>query len=316
MNIAVLNECFLQTSHIARLKKLGRLVVYKKTRSEAEAIKRLANIDVAIIHCSLLPITATIIKNAPKLKYVSLASTGYDLVDIKTAKSLGIMVSNLPSYGTESVAEHAIGLMFAVERKIVRLHGMFRRRPFEINSIQDIVTSPHRSMNLRGKTLGIIGLGRIGSRVAEIALAIGMKVIANDCVPKSMPNVEMVSLRQLLKRSDIVTIHTPLDKTTHGLIGARELRLMKPHAVIINTARGKIIQERALFAALTRTIIAGAGIDTLDQRTKSNPLLTLDNVVFTPHSAWYSDESCENIANIVTANVEAFVHGKPVNVIT
>ncbi len=143
-----------------------------------------------------------------------------------------------------------------------------------------------------------------------------MKVIANDCVARSMPNVNMVSLRQLLKRSDIVTIHTPLDKTTHGLIGVRELRLMKPQAIIVNTARGKIIQERALLTALTRNIIAGAGIDTLGERTKSNHLLTLDNVVFTPHSAWYSDESCENIANIVTANVEAFIHGKPVNIIT
>lgn len=316
MNIAVLNECYLEKSHLARLNKLGKINLYKETWTEDLAIMRLKNVDAAIIHCSLLPITEKILKGANKLKYISLVSTGYDRIDLRTAKSLNIIASNLPTYGTESVAEHAIGLMFVVLRKIVQLDREFRKKPYEINFLSDNKSLPFRSMNLRGKTLGIIGTGKIGERVAQIANAIGMNILGYDRFPRDIPNVQMVPFKKILKDSDVISLHTPFDKTTKGIIGKKEFKLMKSNAIIINTARAGLINEDALYKALTSKIIAGVGLDTMENMNKENPLLKLTNVVFTPHSAWYSDESCKNIADIVTSNIEAYVKGRPINVIS
>ncbi|OGK12432.1 hypothetical protein A3C98_00470 [Candidatus Roizmanbacteria bacterium RIFCSPHIGHO2_02_FULL_37_15] len=316
MNIAVLNECFLQKKHLTKLRKLGKVRVYPTTKSEKEAIDRLKNADVAIIHCSLLPITANILKHANRLKYVSLASTGFDLVDLKAAKASKITISNLPTYGTEAVSELAFALIFALVRKVTVLDRLMRRKPFEINSIKDLITSPYVGFNLVEKTLGIIGLGRIGSRVAEIAKAIGMNVIAYDILPRKMAGVRMVKFENVLKDSDIVTLHTPLTSETLDLIGEKQLKIMKPQAFLINTARGKLVNTKALYKALKNKIISGAGIDVLAEIDKSNPLLTLDNVIITPHSAWYTKESFENIADTVVANIEAYIKGKPINVIT
>src|SRR3990167_1820399 len=297
MNISVLNECFLQEKHLKRLRKLGKLSVYSATRSDKEAIERLNDIHVAIIHCSLLPITANILKHAKSLRYISLASTGYDLLDLRAARSCKIIVSNLPSYGTEAVAEQTFALMLAVVRKVVALDSIVRKKPFEINSIKNLTTSPYIGFNLQGKTLGIIGLGRIGSRVAEIAYAMGMNVIAYDIVPKSMKGVTMKSFREVLKNSDIVSLHPPLTKKTLNMIGEKQLIIMKPQAILINTARGKLIKTKALYMAIKNKVIAGAGIDVLAKNDNSNPLITLKNIVLTPHSAWYTRESFENIAN-------------------
>lgn len=316
MNITVLNECYLTKSHIARLTKLGRVTVYKETFSENDAIKRLQNTEAAIIHCSLLPITKKILESAKHLKYISLASTGYDPVDLITAKRLGITISNLPMYGTESVAEHAVGLMFSLYRHIPVLNILFRKKPYEINFLPEKKALPYKAITLHGKTLGIIGIGKIGARVAEIARTIGMNIVAYDPFPRPLPEVTLVPFTKLLSVSDIVTIHSPLNKATKGMMGAKEFGLMKKNAVFINTARGGLVDEKALYSALKNHQIAGAGLDVVVDLKKGNPLFTLPNVVFTPHSAWYSDSSCENIADTVTANIEAYVKGQPINVIS
>lgn len=316
MNIAVLNECFLQKEHLKRLRKLGKVTVYPATLSEKEAIARLKGIDVAIIHCSLLPITANILDQTDRLKYISLASTGFDLVDLKAAKANNVSVSNLPTYGTEAVAELTFALIFALVRKISLLDRLIRKKPFEINSIKDLTTSPYLGFNLTGKTLGIIGLGRIGSRVAEIAKAIGMNILANDILPRRIANVHMTTFAKVLKGSDIVTLHTPLTKKTLNMMGEKQLKMMKSQAFLINTARGKLIKTQALYKALKNRIIAAAGIDVLAEVEKSNPLLTLENIIITPHSAWYTKESFENIANTVVTNIEAYMKGKPINLVS
>ncbi len=315
MKIAILNECFLGGKHLDRLKKLGQVSVYIGTKTEKEAVKRLKDVDVAVIHCSLLPITQNILKNASKLRYISLASTGYDRVDLKAAKENNVIVSNLPTYGTQSVAEHTFALIFAVIRKVVELDYLIRKDPYEINSINDLITSPYVGFTLHGKTLGLIGVGRIGTRVAEIAQALGMKVLAYDIIPKKLKGVEMKSIKEILKESDIVSLHTPLTKKTNNLIGKKELKMMKTQAILINTARGGLIETQALYSALKNRTIAGAGIDVLKEVDKSNPLLKLKNIVFTPHSAWYTKESFENIANTVVENVEAYINGKPINIL-
>lgn len=316
MKIAVLNECFLEKNHITRLKQYGKVLVYKKTKNWLDAVKRLKDVEVAAIHCSLLPINSSLLTESKSLKYITLASTGYDRVDINAARSRNIIISNLPTYGTESVAEFTFALIFAVVRKVVALDRLFRKNPFEINSIDNLTRSPYVGETLRGMTLGIIGLGRIGRRVAEIGKAIGMKAVAYDIVLKAMKDVQMVSMNKLLQSSDIVTIHTPLTNKTEDMIDEKAFALMKPSAILINTARGKIVQTNALAKALHKKIIAGAGIDTVAELNSSNPLLTLENVVLTPHSGWYSRESFINIANSIVANIEAYAKGKPINVIT
>lgn len=315
MKIAILNECFLGRKHLDRLKKLGQISVYTGTKTEKEAIKRLKDVDVAVIHCSLLPITQNILKNSSKLRYISLASTGYDRVDLKAVKENNILVSNLPTYGTQSVAEHTFALIFAVIRKVVELDNLIRKNPYEINSINDLITSPYVGFTLHGKTLGLIGVGRIGARVAEIARALGMKVLAYDIIPKKLKEVEMKSFKEILKESDIVSLHTPLTQKTNNFIGKKELEMMKPQAILINTARGGLIETKALYNALKNKTIAGAGVDVLKEIDKSNPLLKLKNIVLTPHSAWYTKESFENIANTVVENVEAYINGKPINIL-
>lgn len=315
MNITVLHECYLGPSHIARLKKLGNVEVFSNTNTEKQAMLRLKNSHIAVIHCSLLPITKHMLESAHSLKYISLASTGFDAVDIETAKRLRIAVSNLSTYGTESVAEHTIALMLAIERHIVSLDRIYRSNPYEINFLPEKKAYSYKSSNLRGKTLGLIGTGKIGVRVSEIAHALGMRIIGYDKFPRSIPFIKQATFKKVLKESDIISLHTPLDATSKNMISTNEFASMKPNAVLINTARGGLVDEKALYMALKNHKVAGAALDTMVGINKKNPLLRLETVIFTPHAAWYSDESCGNIADTVVANIEAFLHGKPINVI-
>lgn len=315
MRIAVLNECFLKESHIERLKKLGEIAIYNDTDTEEKAIERLNDVEVAIADCFVSPLNKKVLSSAKNLKYISINSIGFDLVDLETAKESGILISNIPGYSSEAVAEHAVALMFAVVRNLVQMDKKVREKPYEIDPA-DKSQLPLLGFNLQGKTLGVIGLGSIGIRVAEIGNGIGMRVIAYNRSAKSIPNVEIVALDKLLSDSDVVSLHTPLNNESEGMIGIAQLKTMKKHAVLVNTARGKIVDTQALYNALKDGVIAGAGLDTLAEWDKSNPLLTLENTVITPHGAWYTKESFENLAEMVTSNVEAYVSGKPINLVT
>ena len=219
-------------------------------------------------------------------------------------------VANVPGYSTEAVAEHTFALMLAVIRRIpaadaaVR-HGQFATREGDSSF----------GFDLAGKTLGIVGLGRIGTRVAEIARGFGMKVLAWDRGTKIVDGVTQVALEQLLAQSDIVSLHLPLASDTENFLSAARLRLMKPTAVLINTARGKLVDEHALYEALRSGVIAGAGLDVLSEMDTSNPLLTLPNVVFSPHSAYNTRESSRTRGDFIVATVRAFVAGSPINVV-
>lgn len=314
MKIAVLNECFLNESHIERLKKLGEVAIYNDTDTEEKATARLNDVEVAIADCFVSPLNKKVLSSAKNLKYISINSIGFDLVDLEAAKEQGILISNIPGYSSEAVAEHAIALMFAVVRNLVQMDKKVREKPYEIDPA-DKSQLPLLGFNLQGKTLGVIGLGSIGRRVAEIGNGIGMRVIAFNRSTKTVSNIEMVTLDKLLRDSDVVSLHTPLNSESEGLIGKDQLKLMRNHSVLINTARGKIVDTQALYNALKDGVIAGAGIDTLAEWDKSNPLLSLENTVITPHGAWYTTESFENLAEMVTSNVEAFIDGEPTNLI-
>lgn len=314
MKIAVLNECFFNDKHLEKLKKLGDLTVFKDTKTAGQAIERLKGVDIAIVDCFIAPLDKEVLESTDSLKFLSINSTGYDLVDLNTATQKNIKVANVPGFSTDAVAEHAIALMLAVNRKIPLGDNRVRENPFEI----DPGNNSHREFlgfNVRGKTLGIIGLGKIGTRVAELGLGLGMKVIAHNRTWKQMDGVEMVSLEEVLSRSDVVSINLALSPELENLISEKELSMMKPSAILINTARGKHIKTTALYEALKSRRIAGAGIDALAEWDKNNPLLTLENVVLTPHSAFFTQESLENMADIIVSNVESFINGNPQNIV-
>lgn len=314
MKIVILSECFLTSVHLERLKKLAKVQTYLDTSTEKKAVERLRDADMAVIDCFITPTSKRVFDSAKRLRYVSLNSIGYDLFDLEAAKAKSIKVSNIPGYSVEAVAEHTIALIFTVIRKILLMDHEMRKRPYVIDPV-DISQRYLLGFDLKNKTLGIIGLGNIGQRVAELALCIGMKVIAYNRSPKSINGIKAVTLHELLKRSDVVSLHVPLNNESGGMIGEKELKLMKPHAVLINTARGKIVDEIALIKALKNKVIGGAGLDTLASLDASNPLLKMDNVVLTPHGAWYTRESFQNLAEMVVSNVESYVKGKPVNLI-
>lgn len=225
----------------------------------------------------------------------------------------GIKVANVPGFSTESVAEHAIALMFSVIRGIPLGNRLIREKPFQALGIES--DYPVQGLEVRGRTLGIIGLGSIGSRIAELGLGLGMKVVAYNRTPRQMQGVEMVNLDGLLETSDVVSLSTAFNSETENIIGTRELALMKPGAVLINAASGKLVDTQALYKALKEEMIFGAGLDLLAEWDQNNPLLGLDNIVLTPHTAWWTEEASRNFGDIIVTNIEAFIKGEPINLV-
>ncbi len=248
-------------------------------------------------------------KTGPKLKLVQLLSAGYDKADIAAARKSGVPISNNGGANSVAVSEHAILLMLAVSRQLVRQHASVSAGRWRGNSTP-------RVHELRGKTLGIVGLGTIGKKTARLAAAFGMELTYYDIArltedQEDALGVRFRLLRELLRTSDVVTLHTPLNASTRHLIGAEELALMKPSAILVNTARGPVIDEEALYTALTTDVISAAGLDVFDQEPpqEDNPLFGLDNVVLTAHLAGPTFES--NTARVRNAfdNVQRVARG-------
>jgi D-3-phosphoglycerate dehydrogenase len=315
MKIVILNESFLKEKHLAKLRQLGEVIVYTDTEDEPTAIERLKDIDVAVADCWLTPLKEAVLGQAPTLKYVTLNSTGYDQVDLEAAKKHGIAIANVPGFSTEGVAEHAIALLFAVIRRIPRADAAMREQPFQVDPA-DAANMAYLGTDLRGKTMGIIGLGQIGTRVAELAQGLGMSVIAYNRTPRSVAGVTMATLDDLLAQSDVISLNTALGEELVHLIDHDALQKMKPSTYLINTARGGLVDDRALAEALQDGTIAGAGLDVINDWGKDNPLLSLDNVVLTPHIAYLTDESLANMANIIVENIEGFAKGEKPNVVS
>lgn len=248
-------------------------------------------------------------KTGPNLKLVQLLSAGYDKADISAARKSGVPISNNGGANSVAVSEHAILLMLAVSRQLVRQHTSVTAGRWRGNSTP-------RVHELRGKTLGIVGLGTIGKKTARLAAAFGMQITYYDIArltedQEDALGVRFRLLRELLRTSDVVTLHTPLNASTHHLIGAEELALMKPSAILVNTARGPVIDEEALHTALTTEVISAAGLDVFDQEPppEDNPLFGLDNVILTAHLAGPTFES--NTARVRNAfdNVQRVARG-------
>jgi len=281
-----------------------------RVEDNAALIERAKGADVLML--TNLPLAGEVIRSNPNLKMISVAFTGVDHVDTAACQELGVTVCNASGYSTDSVAELAFGFMFALLRKMVPCDTVTREGKTRAGLIGN---------ELSGKTLGIVGTGAIGLRVAEIGKAFGCRLLAYSRTEKEEAKqlgVSYVSLEQLLAESDVVTLHTPLTDQTKGLLNAERIALMKPTSILINCARGPIVDSQALAAALSDGRIAGAGIGVFEMEPPipaDHPLLNAKNVVVAPHVAFATAEAIYKRAVIVFDNISAWLAGKPVNVV-
>jgi D-3-phosphoglycerate dehydrogenase len=254
--------------------------------------------------------TAEVLKACAAMKHLAVWGTGTDNIDLSAAKGLGIAVTNTPNTATEAVAEHGLGLMLAVARKVPQLDAQVKQGTW----LRGMLTQ------LSGKTLGIIGTGVIGLRMAQLGKGIGMHVIAwtlhpDESKAQAIGFRYLPTMGEVLQKADVVSLHLRYSPDTERLIGAPELALMKPTAILVNTARGQLVDQQALYAALRDATIAGAGLDVFEHEPLDphHPLLTLPNVVLSPHTAGTTPEALMNGLNLCAANVVAFLEGRPQN---
>lgn len=280
------------------------------SKDDNEAKERIKDTDILIIANS--PLNGEVIKSAEKLKMIAVAFTGVDHLDLEACKEKNILVSNAAGYSTSSVAELAFGFIIDLYRNILPLDSLTREGKTKVG---------FRYRDIQGKTLGVIGAGAIGRHVINIGLAFGCDILVYNRTEyeelKSL-GVKFVSLEELLKESDIVTIHTPLTVDTKHLIGADELKIMKSDAILINTARGPIVDNDALADALNEGIIAGAGIDVFDIEPPLNvdeKILNAKNAIVAPHIGFFTEEAMVRRAEITFDNVNSWLNNSPKNII-
>ena len=291
--------------------KLGELTYYERTPS-TEVAERCR--DATVIITNKTPITATTINTATNLKLITVTATGYNNVDIKAAKDKDVPVCNVPEYGTNSVAQHTFALLLELTNHAGKHAQSVENGDWVRSADWSYVKAS--IMELSGKIIGIIGFGRIGQKVAEIAKAFGMNVIIYN-KGKQTPLATSVTLQDLFKQSDVVSLHCPLKEDNPGFINKQLLSLMKPTAFLINTSRGQLINEQDLADALHRNVPAAAALDVLSTEppASTNPLIGLQNCIITPHNAWISFEARKRLMQTTLDNILAALSGNPVNVV-
>ena len=294
------------------IKQLGDLTVYDRTSND-QIINRCQDAEAVLTNKVIL--TAEIISALPKLKYIGVMATGYNVVDIDAARSRGIVVTNVPAYSTASVAQLVFAHLLNIASQVA-LHDSQVHEGKWVNSV-DFCFYAAPLIELDGKQIGIVGLGQIGSAVARIAQAMGMKVAAYTSKSQEQlgDGITKMSLEQLFATSDVVTLHCPLTPDTKYIVNAERLATMKPNAIIINTGRGPLVNEQDLADALNNGTIAAAAVDVLscEPPKTDNPLLTAKNCHITPHIAWASQAARTRLIATLASNLQAFINGNPVN---
>jgi len=311
MKLVVVDHVYLEEEHIKKLESIGDLKIFKNPPKTIDELKERINAaDIVIAGWS--DFTKEIIESAKELKMISIWATTCHYVDLEAAKEKGIVVTHVPGYATEAVAEHVFALLLATVRKLRLADEHVRKGEFDWR--------PFTGRELAGKTLGIIGTGLIGCRVAEIAKAFKMQILAFDKYPNSKKAEEIgmkyVDLHTLLKESDFLTLHVTLTSETEKMIGKKEINIMKKGAVIINTSQGKVIDEKALIQSLKSGKISYAGLDVFEEEPpqKNNPLFKLDNTVLSPHIGFHTIEAAKRCTDVCIDNVLKFVEGHQQNV--
>ena len=281
--------------------------------SAGQTVERLKDATIAITNKALL--RRETLEQLPGLKMVAVAATGVNNVDIECCREHGIVVSNIRNYSVHTVQEHVFMLMLALRRNLLAYRADVRNGAWQKSEQFCLLTHPVR--DLYGSTLGIIGHGAIGNAVEQIALAFGMKVLLAEHKGAARVRTGYTAFDTVLRDSDVITLHLPLSEQTRHLIGAEEFARMRPGALLINTARGGLVDEAALLDVLRSGRIAGAGFDVLEKEppTQGHALLDLDlpNFILTPHIAWSGREAMQTLADMLIANIEAFVAGSPQN---
>ncbi len=317
MKITVLDGYCLNPGDLSwdALREIGELEVFDRTRPE-QVVERAAGAQ--IVFTNKTPLDAETLEQLPALRYIGVLATGYNIVDVEAAHRRNVVVTNIPTYGTASVAQFVLALLLELCHH-VKLHA-------DATRAGEWTRSPDWSfwktplVELAGKTMGIVGFGRIGRHTARIADALGMRVMASDTYhgeDPGLPGFRWGSVEEVLRESDAVSLHAPLFPETRGMINAHSLRLMKPTAFLINTSRGPLVVDQDLAEALNAGRLAGAGLDvlSLEPPAEDNPLLSARNCLVTPHMAWATKEARQRLMNVAVENLTAFLAGAPKNVI-
>lgn len=297
------------------IRQFGDVTLYERTETEAEAIARIGGSEIVLVN--KVPITRRIVDACPNLKLICVQATGYNLVDCDACTRRGILVTNVPTYGTAAVAQFTMALLLELCHR-VGLHDASVHQGDWVKSTNFCYwLSPQ--MELAGKTMGIIGFGRIGQAVGRLARAFGMDVLAynrSECA-QGREIGKYMELDTLLANSDIVSLHCPLSAETEKLIGPGAIAKMKDGAMLLNTARGGLLDELAVAQALNSGKLRGAAVDVVSQEPmcETNPLLTARNCIITPHIAWAPVESRQRLLDCVVENIRGFLNGKPQNVV-
>lgn len=297
------------------VEKLGSVIVYDRTPPE-HIIERALAADIVLTNKT--PLTAETLDRLPNLKFISVLATGYNVVDVQAARERNIAVSNVPIYGTDSVAQFTFALLLELCHTVALHDSLVHGGAWTANPDFCFWKTP--LVELVGKKMGIVGFGRIGRRVARLADALGMEILASDMVHSEV--ADYVSFRwaeidELFKEADVVSLHCPQTADNAGFVNAALLRTMKPSSFFINTARGALVNEQDLAEALNDGILAGAAVDVVSSEpiAADNPLLRAKNCLITPHIAWATLEARRRLMQTTAGNVAAFIEGSPVNVV-
>ena len=309
LTIAALDALQLIDIDWTPLEELGSVTKYDATAPEL-IIERAKDADVVLVN--KVKMTRDVLQQLPKLKYIGVLATGYNIVDIAAAKELGIVVTNIPAYSTDSVAQLVFALLLEITHHVGHHNAAVQAGHWSNNA--DFCFWDYPLTELAGKTMGVVGYGRIGRRVGEIARAFGMNVLAYTRTPR---DPECVSLDELLAKSDVISLHCPLFPETKQLINRETIAKMKDGAILINTSRGPVVDDDALAEALKsgKLYAVASDVAAIEPIPADNPLLGLENMIFTPHFGWATAEARVRLMDISVANVKAFIEGNPVNVV-
>jgi glycerate dehydrogenase len=314
MNLCVLDGLTLNPGDLTwdALRQLGPCEIHDRT-APTELIARATNAEIILTNKTQL--TRETIIALPNLQYIGVLATGTNVADLAAARERGIPVTNIPAYGTRSVAQATIALLLELTNRAG--HHSHRVRDGAWSRATDWCFWDQPLVELDGLTLGLVGFGRIGTAVAEVAHALGLNVIAFNSSPRSSAFVKFVDLETLFRASDVVSLHCPLTLQTQQLVNVERLAWMKPSAFLLNTSRGLLVNETALAEALNSGRLAGAGLDvlSLEPPPANNPLLSAKNCIITPHNAWGTRAARARLLQIAVDNVRAFLAGKPQNVV-
>jgi phosphoglycerate dehydrogenase-like enzyme len=308
----VLGAAEFNKKQMKELGKMGELYILDTNKiSSQEAFSQISDADILLTAPSgFSEITSNMLKKMNKLKFISLLTVGYDWIDVKAAREIGIDISNARESNSEAVAEHIWGMILSLSKKIAEFD-----RDFRIKGETDVFK--YEGFEVYGKTIGIIGLGDIGKRVARIARGFEMNIIGINKSKRRVPGVKLTTMTNLLKNSDIIAVSVPLTKDTTNMISSKQIGLMKKGVILVNCARENIVNKNAVISGIKKGVVFGYGVESelFKQLPKNDPYFQFSEIIINPHNAWNTCEAAQKEFDITISNIKAFLRGKPQNLV-